>query len=282
MKHSLTPMTDAEENAWMLIVNDEAWNNDIADTSTLNEREAGELVRTMLMNGLRRQMNVEYSETQVRNSLIYLHVLHNQDNIDHAHSSLIDKYVDCGLESDCVLLKKYTKLMPTDKISGTRPDKVIVDEVEIQPALTATEVEAMEASNAIMPSKQSPIIDYHNLGKSLLYCYNYGGTAEDLLEKLRNVTREYFPPVTNKLQPENNMQAELKVTKVNGKTTSTTINDVEVSGMQNEQIIAHIIKAEKKVDELKTIKVDSKAVKKEVTRLNKFVKDVAALLDAKK
>jgi len=65
-------------------------------------------------------------------------------------------------------------------------------------------------------------------------------------------------------------------------TVTHEINGQNTDSMTVEQLISHIAQAEKKVEDLENIKVESKAVKKEITRINKFIKDTVRELDAKK
>lgn len=87
---------------------------------------------------------------------------------------------------------------------------------------------------------------------------------------------EYY----NTTLPENTMQDfNLTITKVNGKVTSRKIDGVEIKDMKDNQIITDIQKAEKRIEELESVKALSKTIKSEIKRLNKFVVDVVNILD---
>ena len=98
MKHySITPMTDAEEEVWMLIVNDIHLNDEIYNHTALAQQTAVAFMAP-IVNKIHKHRSQHLIREAVKYDLVYLHVLDNQDNIDYAHTSLIDKYVDCGSE----------------------------------------------------------------------------------------------------------------------------------------------------------------------------------------
>ncbi len=77
-------------------------------------------------------------------------------------------------------------------------------------------------------------------------------------------------------------QSEETTMKLQTIVTQTLVNGLNVDGMTRQQLIELIMNTEKEVESLKSVKVESVSIAKDIKSLNALIKKAAALLDKKK
>ena len=102
----------------------------------------------------------------------------------------------------------------------------------------------------------------------------------DKLDALAYIAIDWAKDSKPKPEKENNMKAEIKTLYTNGVLAQTLINDVDVINLSSGNLLNHIGDAESAIKKLHVYPGHSLFIKQEVSRLEKFVRDMYKLLDS--